>query len=319
VLRLKNIFTLDKRPRKGLLALEWVILGYAVITLLVVLFCFTKLENPEAMIWGRVRLAAITIGLWAVYRLMPCRLTEFLRVAVQMLLLGWWYRDTCDINSLFPNLDHIVATWDQTVFGFQPALVFAERFTQPVLSEFLELSYVSYFPIILTVCLFYFFARYKDFEKCCFIFIGAFFSYYLIFDFIPVAGPMYYYPAIGMENVAQGIFPMIGNKIATHWQMMKTPGWTDGLGYQLLADVHEGERPTGAFPSSHIGITMVSLILAFRTRNKTLVLMILPFCIGIFFATVYIRAHYAIDAFAGLVSGALLYAFWAWVAKRKVV
>ena len=87
MLRLKNIFTLDKRPRKGLLALEWVILGYAVITLLVVLFCFTKLENPEAMIWGRVRLAAITLGLWAVYRLMPCRVSDFISFGVKLILL----------------------------------------------------------------------------------------------------------------------------------------------------------------------------------------------------------------------------------------
>ena len=87
------------------------------------------------------------------------------------------------------------------IFGFQPALVFAEKFTQPVLSEFLEISYAMYYPIILVVCVYYFWYRYKEFEKCCFIVTASFFTYYLIFDFIPVAGPMYYYPAIGMENV----------------------------------------------------------------------------------------------------------------------
>lgn len=95
------------------MALEWVILAYAAITLLVVLFCFTKIDNPQAMIWGRVRVAAITMGLWAVYRFMPCKMTEFIRVTIQMSLLAWWYLDTSDINLLFPNLDHVFASWDQ--------------------------------------------------------------------------------------------------------------------------------------------------------------------------------------------------------------
>ncbi len=136
-MKIKDLFTIEEHPRKGLLALEWVILTYAVITLLIVLFCFTKVANPDEMVWGRVRIAAITLGLWVVYRFMPCKATELLRILIEMLLLAWWYQDTANINVLFPNLDPIVAHWDQMIFGFQPALVFAEKFTQPVLSEFL--------------------------------------------------------------------------------------------------------------------------------------------------------------------------------------
>lgn len=314
----KQYFEIEKKPKKGLMALEWVIVAYAAITLLITLFCYTKLENPNAMVWGRIRVAAITIGLWAVYRFVPCKAIQFLRVLIQMLMLGWWYTDTYSINSLFPNLDYIVASWDQYLFGCQPALLFAMKFTQPALSEFLEISYAAYYPIIITVCVYYFFKRYHEFEKCCFIVTASFFTYYLFFDLVPVAGPMYYYPAIGMSNAAKGVFPAIGNWFTTHLTMMKQPGWTDGIGYQLITSIHGEERPTGAFPSSHIGITVVSLLLAARTRNKTLVLCLLPFSIGICFATVYIRAHYAIDAIMGLVSGIVLYIFWALIAKRFI-
>ena len=314
-MNLKKYFEFEQKPKKGLAAFEWVIMAYAAITLLIMLFCYTKLQNPEAMIWGRVRIVAITIGLWAAYRFIPCRAVMFLRVLVQMLLLGWWYMDTYNINSLFPNLDHIVASWDEYLFGFQPAMVFATKFSQPVLSEFLEISYASYYPIIIVVCVYYFLMRYHEFEKCCFIITGAFFTYYLIFDIIPVAGPMYYYPAIGYSNVAKGVFPAIGNYFTSHLGMMKPPGWTDGIGYQLITSIHGIERPTGAFPSSHIGITIVSLILAAKTGSKKLVFSLLPFAIGIFFATVYIRAHYAIDAVMGLVSGVLFYLLWASVSR----
>lgn len=318
-MKIKKYIEIDKKPKKGLMALEWVIMIYAVITLLIVLFCYTKVDNPNAMVWGRVRIAAVTAGLWAVYRFLPCKMTLFLRVLVQMLLLGWWYKDTYSINILFPNLDHIVASWDQYLFGCQPALLFAERFAQPLLSEFLEISYAAYYPIIIAVCLYYFFNRYKEFQRCCFIITAAFFTFYLIFDLAPVAGPMYYYPAIGMSNVAKGVFPSVGHWFSTHLSMMKPPGWADGLGYQLITGIHGSERPTGAFPSSHIGITVVCLILAARTRSKALFFSILPFGIGIFFATVYIRAHYAIDAITGLAFGFVLYAVWALVAKRYKV
>lgn len=301
------------------MAFEWVIMIYAAITMLIVLFCYTKLQNPDAMVWGRVRTVAVTVGVWAVYRFLPCRATVFLRVLIQLALLAWWYADTYSINILFPNLDHIIASWDQYLFKCQPALLFAQRFTQPLLTEFLEISYAAYYPIIFTVCLYYFFARYQEFEKCCFIITASFFTFFLIFDVIPVAGPMYYYPAIGLSNAAKGVFPAVGNWFSTHLSMMKPPGWVDGFGYQLIASIHGGERPTGAFPSSHIGITVVSIILAAKTRNKTLFFCLLPFSIGICFATVYIRAHYAIDAITGLVAGFALYVLWAWVAKRQKI
>lgn len=309
----------DAKPRKGLLPLEWVIIVYAAITTLIVLFCLTKLDNPDAMIWGRVRTVAITFGLWAVYRFLPCRATMFLRVLIQMALLGWWYSDTYYINRLFPNLDHIIAHWDQYFFGCQPALLFAERCTAPILSEFLEISYSLYYPIIVAVCVFYFAVRQKEFQKCCFIVTASFFTYYLVFDLVPVAGPMYYYPAIGMSNVVKGIFPMVGDYFNTHLNMMKAPGWADGIGYQLITLIHGEEHPTGAFPSSHVGLSVVSLILAAKSRNKTLTLSILPFVIGIGFATVYIRAHYVTDAIWGLITGIAFYAFWAWVAKRQKI
>ena len=68
---IKTLFAIEKTPRKGLMALEWVVLVYMVLTLLMVFFTFTKLANPEAMIWGRIRIGVITAALWLVYRLVP--------------------------------------------------------------------------------------------------------------------------------------------------------------------------------------------------------------------------------------------------------
>ncbi|MBO5624273.1 MAG: phosphatase PAP2 family protein, partial [Prevotella sp.] len=68
-----------------------------------------------------------------------------------------------------------------------------------------------------------------------------------------------------------------------------------------------GERPTAAFPSSHIGITTILMWLAWQARSRLLFFILLPLFILMFFATVYIQAHYAIDALAGLFAGTTFY------------
>jgi hypothetical protein len=61
---IKKIFELERKPRKGLLAVEWVILAYMVFTLVLMLITYTKLQNPEAMLWGRARFLVMTLALW---------------------------------------------------------------------------------------------------------------------------------------------------------------------------------------------------------------------------------------------------------------
>lgn len=305
---LKEWFKIEKKPRRGLLALEWIAVSYAVLTLLIVLFAYTKVTNPEAMIWGRVRFFAMTLLLWGVYRMLPCRITILVRVVAQMLLLAWWYPDTYEINRMLPNLDHVFAEWEQQVFGCQPALLFCQKIPSYVFSEFMDLGYASYYPMIAIVVLFYFLYRYKEFERAAFVVIGSFFIYYVIFVLLPVTGPQYYYEAVGLDYIAHGIFPNVHDYFNTHAERMVSPGYQQGFFYHLVESAHEsGERPTAAFPSSHVGVTTILMLIAWHSKNRRLFYFLLPFFILMFFATVYIRAHYAIDAIAGLVSGVLIY------------
>jgi hypothetical protein len=182
-------------------------MGYLLLTALMVLFTFTKAVNPEAMLWGRFRIVLLTLAMWLVYRLIPCRFTLLCRIAVQMLLLPWWYPDTYELNRILPNLDHYFAAYEQWLFGCQPALLFSQAFPHPVFSELMHLGYVSYFPLIALVALYYFFFRYNEFNRTMFIILTSFFIYYLVFIFLPVTGPQYYYLAAGVDNIANGVFP----------------------------------------------------------------------------------------------------------------
>ena len=318
---IKDIFKIEKKPIKGLLTVEWVILGYWVLTLLFVLFTYTKIQNPETLIWGRAKVLAVTAAMWAVYRMIPCRFTLLCRIGVQLALLSWWYPDTYELNKILPNLDHLFAGYEQQLFGCQPALLFPEAISNPVFSELMYLGYVSYFPLIVVVALFYFFWRYTEFNRAVFVILASFFIYYVIFIFLPVTGPQYYYGAAGLDNIAQGIFPNIHDYFATHDEPLPMPGYSHGFFYDCVANAHAtGERPTAAFPSSHVGITTILLFLVWRAKNRILFFSILLFYVLMCMATVYIRAHYAIDVICGWVSAVIFYvllqSFWV-LSKRR--
>ncbi len=315
---LKFLFEKDKKPLRGLTAAEWVVLVYLVFTTLLLFFTFTKVHNPASMLWGRVQVVAITAAMWGVYRMVPCRFTMLARIVAQLALLSWWYPDTYEFNRMFPNLDHIFASYEQSLFGCQPALTFASEWSHPLVSETMHMSYSAYFPLIALVTLYYFFVRYSELQRMVFIVVASFFIYYVVFIFLPVTGPQYYYLAAGVEQIAAGVFPNVGDWFATHQEPLPLPGYEDGFFYQMVSNAHAvGERPTAAFPSSHVGVTTILMLLSWRTGCRWLFTVVLVLLVIMCFSTVYIQAHYVIDVLAGLPSGMLLYAI-LFLASRRI-
>ena len=82
----KDLFKIEKKPRKGLLAVEWVVLAYMLLTTVVILFTYTKAINPESMLWGRFRILVTMAALWVVYKMVPCRFTFFCRIGLHLAL-----------------------------------------------------------------------------------------------------------------------------------------------------------------------------------------------------------------------------------------
>ncbi len=310
--RIKDFFSIDKKPVKGLIPLEWAVLCYLAITALLMLVMYTRLHNPGEMVSLRLRVVVLMAVMWGVYRLVPCRMTMLVRVAVQIYLLADWYPDTYEFNRCFQNLDHLFCGWEQHLFGCQPSIEFSKLLPWGIVSEPLDLGYVSYYPIIVFTAMFYFIYRHQEFDRTVFIIMASFFAYYIIFIFIPVAGPTFYFRAVGLDLINQGVFPSLGNYFETHSDLsmdcLPSPGWQHGPMWKAVEIAKwAGERPTAAFPSSHVGVTTVCLFLLFRSGNRKAFLWVLPLAVLMFFATVYIQAHYAIDAIVGLLSGTLLY------------
>lgn len=293
---------------KSLWAVEKFIFVYIAYTILLMVCFWDRQVHPIQMLMMRLEVVLLIIAMWMLYCWRPCKLTRLLRVLALMVTLSWFYPDTYEVNRVLPNLDHLFAGWEQQLFGCQPALLFSQVCPWGWFSELMCLGYVSYFPLMVTILFYYFFRRYKEFGMASYVLISSFFVYYTIFVILPVTGPQFYYLAVGTDKIAAGIFPNLTDWFLTHSERMASPGWSDGFFHHLLDITHDaGERPTAAFPSSHVGVTTVIMLLAAHTRSKGLFFSMLPFFILMCFSTVYIYAHYVIDAIAGFLTGIVIY------------
>ncbi len=293
---------------KGLLPIETASLIYSGLTTLLILYFYPDMARPGAQLAERAGILLLTAALWMLYRRKPCRLTLFLRVAGQLGLLAYWYPDTYEFNRLLPNLDHLFAGWEQRLFGCQPALCFGQACHTIWWSEAFNLGYWSYYPMIFLVIFYYFFARYERFMQASFIVLCSFFIYYAIYLFVPVTGPQFYFCAIGLDQAAAGCFPPVGDYFLHHAELLPNADAIDGFFFRLVENAQAtGERPTAAFPSSHVGISTILMILAWQA-DRRLFFGMLPFYLLLCCATVYIQAHYLIDALAGFLSAFVIYA-----------
>lgn len=298
------------------LAVEKLNLLYNLLTTIFIIIFFNRLHNPQEMLMGRFFIAAATFVVIYIYTLYPSQLTRLLRITGQMALLSYWYPDTFEFNRIFPNLDHLFATTELSLFGCQPAILFEQVCAHPLWREAFNMGYWAYYPMIVTIVIWYFFKQQRDIEQCTFIVMASFFIYYLIYIFIPVAGPQFYFPVTGDAVAATGPYPAIGDYFNLNPEITLPQADKEGFFTSLVNMAQaSGERPTAAFPSSHIGISTIIMLLAFRA-SKRLTLAIAPFYLLLCCATVYIKAHYLIDGIAGVTSGVLIYLLTTYLYKK---
>ena len=306
-------------PSKGEYLIEKAALIYTALTSIAIIVLFNQIDHPLEMLMERVCIVLCTFGCILIYQKYPCKVTAFLRVGFQLSLLSYWYPDTYEFNRLLPNLDHLFAEAEQTIFGFQPAYWFQRDFPQLWISEPLNMGYFSYYPLIAAVVCWHFVKRFDLFEKIAFVIASSFFMYYILYMVLPVAGPQFYFPAIGDENVLAGVFPSMGDYFNFHPELLPGAEHGQGFFYSLVEGSQAvGERPTAAFPSSHVGISTIIMMMGWRSSKK-LALYMLPFYILLCIATVYIQAHYLIDVFAGWISGYLLYVLTSWMFRKLTI
>ena len=199
-------------------------------------------------------------------------------------LMTFLYKETAMLNTLiFPKIDEFLSNLDQNIFKFQPSIEFSKHFNSLFFSELFYFGYFCYYllPLVVLGILYKFLPQ--KIEEFGFILITSFLLYYFIFILIPAEGPQFYFPFPDNTIEAKGIF---GNMV------------------KLIQK--NGEVPTAAFPSSHVGISWIVIFWLYQNFKKS-VKYFIPFVVLLMFSTVYIKAHYFVDVVAGFISAPIVF------------
>jgi len=268
------------------LKIDSLFLGFLLITTILLIFSWNQTENVVDLLITRGVIFVISLGFIFLNPILKFKVFNLFRNTYPVLFAIYFYTETVYYNKLFfDNLDPLFIQLDEWLFGFQPSIEFYEYFSSSFVTELMYFGYFSFYFIILGFVFIMYFKRKSLFIESTYKVAFSLLFFYFIFAIFPSAGPQFYF------DVSERAVP------------------TNGYLFQKIMHVIQdgAEQPTGAFPSSHVGVTIVILLLA----RKTLPLfykICLPITILLMLSTVYIKAHYAVDAIAGfLIAPFILY------------
>jgi membrane-associated phospholipid phosphatase len=195
------------------------------------------------------------------------------------------------VHAIFPGwFDQYLIKADFALFGVHPT-VWIEQFSSYWLNEYMQLVYTSYF--LLTIGFgAYLWIRGKRDQFAVFIASTciAYYLCYVIFVLFPIESPYHTLRHLQQIELTGGPFTAFINLIEKH-----------------------GRVHGGAFPSTHVAGSMVTLFSAYRFARPIgywLTVLVFSICVS----TVYGRYHYVVDVFAGI----LMAAIGCWVGPKLI-
>jgi membrane-associated phospholipid phosphatase len=214
------------------------------------------------------------------------RATRILADWYPLAIMPLLYLELATLNVAVWNgtyFDPLIVRWESALFG-APSQELARAFPYLPLSELLHAAYLSYYIIIYAPPLILYATGRRDAQRTLmFGLMLTFLVHYLFFIFFPVQGPRYLYPPPDGELARGPVY---------------------ALTHRVL---EAGSSRGAAFPSSHVGVTVAQTVLAYRLLPRfapALTVMTIGLAVG----AVYGGFHYATDAIAGFLLGALLVA-----------
>ncbi len=262
----------------------WAVLLYFLAVEILMVAASPSMAIRPDIIVTRLVFGAVFILLYVLRKGLQYRNFILISTIAVYALLTLLYKETGTLNSMFfSKLDPHLAHIDQLIFGFQPSVVFSEKFQSMPFSELMFFGYFFYYLMPLVIMLLLYRYDLRELKSFGFMLISSFLLYYFIFILLPAEGPQFYFPFPENTVQAQGFF-----------------GWA------IKRIQHNGEAPTAAFPSSHVGISIMVLIWLWMNKRNW-VKYFLPFTLILIFSTVYLKAHYFIDVVAGIFSAPVVF------------
>jgi membrane-associated phospholipid phosphatase len=246
---------------------------------------------------GLVRLAvaaALLGALFAARRLWPrSPLVQGLREVLPFLTCILIYTNLHDtIGFVNPHDVHgALAALDQGLFGVIPC-VWAQQFITPARTEVMSFLYMNFFWIApSTALLLLARRRLPEFRATIMGVLVCFYLGYFLYVLFPAAPPRLVLPYEFKRNL-QGYPSLMSNLSAGAFSLLPVDS-------------------RAAFPSLHAAVSLVAMIYAWRFL-RTWFWILLPFCLGLWISTIYLRHHFVVD----LIAGWALAPVAVWVAPR---
>jgi membrane-associated phospholipid phosphatase len=162
---------------------------------------------------------------------------------------------------------------DETLFGASPAITL-QRIAFPLLTDAMTVFYFLHLVLPPVLALVLYRSDRRLFREFLLAILVCGFLGYVGYALVPAAGPQVAFP----ERYDA---PLTGRLYAP----------VTGL-------VDAARAPRDAFPSLHVGLSSVVLYYAWK-RGRTAFFVALPFVLGNWFSTLYLRFHYMVDVIAG--------------------
>ena len=273
-----------------ILPTDIVLFVYLTITSIYMFIFHENIDSLWHIIGARLLIVVVMAQIIVLHKTTNSLWIKDLHILIPLFLMGYLYGETHAMNhGIFSdNLDPYFIQLDQYIFGMQPSIKFSQEFNSLFFSELMYAGYISYYFQVIGIAVFIYFKKKAILNKIVFIIFNSFLIYYLIYAVLPVVGPQFHFVGADALPMKSGFFSEF-----------------------MLQINHHFEKPTGAFPSSHVGMTLIFVYMAYKF-SKRLFYIFIPFTLLIMFATVYIKAHYAIDIFAGILSAPIVY----WASQR---
>lgn len=207
------------------------------------------------------------------------------------------------VHQINPNdYDWLLIKIDKIIFGVDPT-VWIGKFANPILTEILQLAYVSYYFILFSVVAELFLRKkFSEFYDTGFLICYGFYLSYIGYFLLPAVGPRFTLHDFNLLNSElPGIFftESIRNFIDA----------AESIPTQITNAIDFVQRDV--FPSGHVQLSLVAIYCAFKYKLSVRWIIIILGALLII-STIYLRYHYAIDVIFGII----FFIFTIWSGKR---
>jgi membrane-associated phospholipid phosphatase len=182
------------------------------------------------------------------------------------------------------DADAFLAQLDYRIWGAHPT-VWLERIQSPAFTEFLQIVYTLFVPVVLVPAFLLWRKRnYAGFQYFAFLIALGYLVSYVGYLIVPARGPRF---------------------LLAHLQHVPLRGLWLFQGMQSALDRLESAH-YDCFPSGHTELTMLAWWSTRQFGKPLLFWLYFAYTLCIIFATVYLRYHYTVDVLAGVLVAIIL-------------